>query len=304
MPKRTLFALCLSFIFIASTGCSLPAVERDGPGQFYVIGTGPSGPEHATLKAIECMKKADLLLCTEDTVETFGEYLKGKPILANPWEGLFYYRGKSWDEFTPEDRKAMEKVRVPIRDEIVHKIRDEVAKGKHVALLDSGDPCTFGPGHWIIEGFAPDEVEIVPGLGAYEAASAALKKSNIPGYDTRFVLLTAPGFFLGKAGSEEMIQNLSRYPHTMVFYMGLEVMDQLIPLLKKYHRGDLPVAVVYYAGYPGKEKVVRGTLDTILERTAAEEERWMGMIFVGKNLEGNPYRSRLEKEIPTPNDSE
>jgi len=83
----------------------------------------------------------------------------------------------------------------------------------------------------------------------------------------------------------------------MVFYMAIQDMTKLITLLRKYHPGDLPIAVVYYAGYPHKEKVIKGTLDTILAKTAQEKESWMGIIIVGRCLEGKPYRSRVEKLI-------
>ena len=80
--------------------------------------------------------------------------------------------------------------------------------------------------------------------------------------------------------------NFSRFNGTLVFYMGLAQIDHLVGTLKKYNPGDLPVAVVYYAGYSHKQKVVKGTLDTILAKIAPEKERWMGMIIVGRAITG------------------
>ena len=223
-----------------------------------MVGTGPAGPEHATLKAIECMKAADVILCSEEMKGQFPTYLQGKPILCDPWKGMFGYKGKSWRDLSSEEKETFRKERVRIRDNIVQQIKNEVAKGNKVALLDSGDPCTFGPSHWFIEGFDEEEVEIIPGLGAFSAAMAALKKSSIPAYDTRFVMLTSPGFLL-KSNSGEFLGILTKYPATMVFYMWLKSIDRLVARLKEFHPADLPVAVVYYAGYPEKEKVVKGT---------------------------------------------
>ena len=59
----------------------------------------------------------------------------------------------------------------------------------------------------------------------------------------------------------------------------------MVETLKKYNPADLPIAVVYYAGYPEKEKVVKGTLTDIMSKVD-EKEKWMGMIIVGKSLTG------------------
>ena len=80
----------------------------------------------------------------------------------------------------------------------------------------------------------------------------------------------------------------------MAFYMALRHVDSLILKLKKYHPSDLPVAVVYNSGYPEKEKVVKGTLDTILDDIKFEKENWLGMIIVGRCLEGRPQRGMIK----------
>ena len=273
--------LCLSFFCYENTHAYQ---EKTSRGKFYVIGTGPAGPEHATYKAIECIKEADVVFCSDDMSERFSTYLKGKTLPGNPWRGDFKYKWKDLEKLGTKEKKAYQEERIRFWDETVVKIRDEMAKGKNVAILDSGDPCVFGPSHRIIEGFELDEVEIIPGLGCFQAAMAALKKSSIPAYDTRFVMLTAPFFLLGRPENEDILRDLSKYPITMAFYMALKHADSLIARLKKYYAPDLPVAVVYNAGYPEKEKVVRGTLDTILRDIESGKENWMGMIIVGRCL--------------------
>jgi len=265
------------------------------PGIFYVVGTGPAGPELATVRASEVMKGADFILCEEEMKKRFPEQLKDKPILADPWKGMFSYKGKHWDELpklSPEEKKAFQAERIKIREDIVRQIKEKLAQGKTVALLDNGDPCIFGPSHWFSEGFEPQEVEIIPGVGAFSASMAALKKSSIPAYDTQFVMQTSPLFLTGSG--QEVFNALSKHPATLVFYMGIKALDRLVPLLKKAYPGDLPIAVVYHAGSPDKEKVVKGTLDTILDKIAGEKEPFMGLIIVGRCLEGKPYRGRLE----------
>lgn len=286
-----LLFLCLSLFSCANT---LAHQEKRSHGKLYVIGMGPAGPDHATYRAIKCMKEADVILCSDDMSERFSTYLKGKTLLGNPWRGNFKYKSKDLEKLGIKGKKAYQDERIRFWDETVLKIRSEMDKGKKVAILDSGDPCVFGPSHRMIEGFEEDEVEIIPGLGCFQAAMAALKKSSIPAYDTRFVMLTAPSFLFGRPENEAILKDLSKYPITMVFYMALRHTDSLVERLKKYYPADLPAAVVYNAGYPEKEKVVKGTLNTILDDIKSEKENWLGMIIVGRCLEGQPQRGMIK----------
>jgi uroporphyrin-III C-methyltransferase len=258
------------------------------PGRFYVVSTGPAGPELATLKAIETMKNADLVLCEPRTAKRFQAYLQGKKV-QDPWKELWRYQGKIWmkelKSFKPEERAKVIAEKSRQRDGFVKQMQVLLKQGKKVALLDGGDPTIFSRAFWLLEGLHKDQVEIIPGVGAYTAAMAALKKASTGG-GARFVLQTAPFSFFGKTDRGDLAQALSRFPGTLVFYMGLSEIQGLVSTLKKYNPGDLPVAVVYYAGYPQKEKVVKGTLDNILARIAPEKEKWMGMIIVGRAITG------------------
>ena len=294
MRLRISFAGFLGLLLLAA-GIASAAGTAVIPGKFYVVGTGPAGPELATVRALEVIQAADFIVCDKDMQKRFPEQLRGKPILADPWKGMFDYKGKSWDKLpklSPKEKKAFQTERIKIREDLVRRIKEKLAQGKTVALLDSGDPCLFGPSHWFIEGFEPEQVEIVPGVGAFSAAMAALKKSSIPAYDTQFVLQTSPHFLTGSGN--EVFNDLKKHPATLVFYMGLKEINRIMPLLKKAYSADLPVAVVYNAGSRDKEKVVKGTLDTIAAKIAGEKESFLGLIIVGRCLEGKPYRSCLE----------
>jgi uroporphyrin-III C-methyltransferase len=257
-------------------------------GKFFVVSTGPAGPELATLKAVETMKNADLVLCDPGTAKRFQAYLQNQNV-QDPWKELWVYRGKIWmkelSSFKPEERQAVVAEKSRQRDAFVKQMKNLLAQGKNVALLDGGDPTIYSRAFWLLEGFEPDQVEIIPGVGAYTAAMAALKKAGTGG-GARFVLQTAPFGFFGQTDRDDLAQALSRFPGTLVFYMGLAGIQGLVSTLKKYNPGDLPVAVVYYAGYPQKEKVIKGTLDTILAQIAPEKEKWMGMIIVGRAITG------------------
>jgi precorrin-4 methylase len=59
-------------------------------------------------------------------------------------------------------------------------------------------------------------------------------------------------------------------------------MPTLVEKFSKYHPATLPLAVVYFAGYPDKETVVRGTLKTIVQDIEKMDENWLGLVIVGE----------------------
>ncbi len=279
-----ILAVGLTLFFNVAPGVGAPPQE----GRFYVVSTGPAGPELATLKAIETMKNADLVLCEPGTAKRFQTYLQGKKV-EDPWQELWHHQGKIWmkelSSYPPEEKKAVLAEKSRQRDEFVKKMKILLKQGKRIALLDGGDPTIYSRAFWLLEGLDEGQVEIIPGVGAYTASMAVLKKASTGG-GARFVLQTAPFSFFGKNERDDLVQALSRFSGTLVFYMGLTEIEGLVNTLKKFNPGDLPVAVVYWAGYPQKEKVVKGTLDNILALIAAEKEKWMGMIIVGRAITG------------------
>jgi len=288
MTKLSTIFLLLVIALTFASGPAPGAAAAAPPGMFYVVSTGPAGPELATLKAIDTMKNADLVLCSPQTAKTFQAYLQGKKV-QNPWQELWSYQGKIWmkdlSTFPPAERPKIVAQKSRERDEFVQQMKVLLGQGKKIALLDGGDPTIFSRAFWLLEGLSPEQVEIIPGVGAYTASMAALKKAATGG-GARFVLQTAPFAFFGKSDREDLAQALSRFPGTLVFYMALAQIQDLVATLKKYNPGDLPVAVVYHAGYPQKQKVVKGNLDNILTRIAPEKEKWLGMIIVGRAITG------------------
>lgn len=288
MSGRKTAQLILIIVLLFGHGVIFSIAAYAGAGKVSVVSTGPGDPRHITVMALETIKKADLVLCSPQSMKQLQEVLQGKQV-EDPWKELWFYQGKPWMKdlatFKPEERSKIVAEKSRQRDEYVKKLKGLFAQGKNVALLDGGDPTVYSRAFWLLEGLDDSQVEIIPGVGAMTAAMAALKKASTGG-GARFVAQTAPFSFFGKTHRDDLARDLSRQPGTLVFYMGLTEIDPLVNTLKKFNPGDLPVAVVYYAGHPQKEKVVKGTLDTILAKIAPEKEKWMGMIIVGRCITG------------------
>ncbi|MGD8536721.1 MAG: SAM-dependent methyltransferase [Candidatus Aminicenantes bacterium] len=295
MKKMITFLLLLFFLFSpvnAQQSTDSPS-ER---GRFYVIGTGPAGPQMATLQALDTIQRMDGIAASKEHVELFADYLKNKPILFDPWEGLFDYNGRFFRDLSMEEMAEFMKERIRKINKRVGLISRLLGEGKNVGLLDSGNPTLFAPGHWYVEQFNPEDVVIIPGMGSDAAAMAALGKSVIPAHDTLSVLQTSPVYLMSPMmRGLQMFKEIGKYT-TMVIYNALGNPEQLFAALSTIYPLNMPCAVVYWAGYPEKQKIIRGTIADMGSRLAKEEEKYMGILLIGRFLEGKPYEAAMSRQ--------
>jgi len=267
-----------------------------GRGHFYVIGTGPAGPKTATLQALETIKKMEVIVASDQHVRLFAEYVGDKPVLFDPWTDIWDYKGKPQQKLNREELAQFKVERFRIRDERVAQFKRLLTEGKDIGLLDSGNPCLYGPSHWYAEQLDPEDLVIIPGMGCDAAAMAALGKSTIPAHDTHFVIQTAPFSLLGWGMKDrQVLRDLAKYPSTMVFYMALWKPKELFAALKEVLPPDTPCAVVYWAGYPDRERILRGTVADMGEKVSKDKERFMGLLLVGRFMEGKPYETAMKR---------
>jgi len=263
-------------------------------GKLWLVGVGPGDPKHLTLYAIEAIHRADLILSREAEVQIVKQYIEGKRIEGpERWDLLWKEDGIPWIRNLPQlnvaarCQKVAQKNRE--RDDYAAELKRILSTGKHVVILDGGDPTVFSLFFfWLLEAFPPEQVEIVPGIGALNASLAALK---ICGTATasRFVVQTEPRMYWGERMFEQpndaLPTSLADKQGTVIFYMAAEEIPQLTGQLKKYYPQNTPAAVVYNAGR-NNEKIYKGTLATIGTITANEEEKWLGLFILGRCLNG------------------
>jgi precorrin-4 methylase len=250
----------------------------------------------ATLQALNTIKRMDVIISSDKHAKLFAEYIGNKSIPFDPWTGFWDYKGKSRQKLSKEETARFKVERFRIRDKRVEQIKLLLAEGKDVGLLDSGNPCLFGPSHWYIEEFDPTDLVIIPGMGCDAAAMAALGKSTIPAYGTRFVMQTAPMFLVDpKMEDRQLLKDLGRYQTTMVMYMALRDPEKLFSNLGEALPPDMPCAVVYWAGHPDRQRIVRGTVADMGQKLSKEKEGFMGLLFIGRFLEGKPYEAAMKR---------
>ena len=300
--KNRYFSTSFMFVCLLAAAWVFPSAAMAwGRGHLYVIGAGPAGPRTATLQALDTLKQMDVLVAPDKQIHLFAEYAGQKPVLFDPWTDIWDYKGKSMWELNEAELGAFKEERFRIREERVAKIKDLLAKGKDVGLMEYGNPCLYGPSHWYVEQFDPEDVVVIPGMGCDAAAMAALKRSTIPAHDSHFVIQTSPFSLMRWGGKEQgILKDLGKYPSTMIFYMALWKQEALFKILNGGLPPETPCAVVFWAGYPEKERILRGTVGDMSEKLSKDKEKFMGLLFVGRFLEGKPYENamiRSQKEL-------
>ena len=278
--KCLVFMVFFGLFFLQAGAVSHASIEK-GKSALYLVSVGVGDADLITVRAINTIKRSDVIVCREKTKERFAEYLKGKEFLDSSL-GSWRYYGKDCFKIKDKKKRARCEENRKKRAKLISQIRSAIAAGKAVAVLDSGDPLIYGPKAWYLEEFKDLNPIVIPGVSCFNAANAALRKSITSGKETRSVVLT----------SRRDIEKMSAHHPTMViFTMGTEFKD-LITRLTKLYPSQTPIGIVLYAGYKEKERVIRGTLKNIINKVGDEKLPFEHLIYVGDFLEQRMKKDR------------
>jgi precorrin-4 methylase len=266
-------------------------------GKFYIVGMG-TAPDLITLRAQKVITSADILLAEEGSFEgDWGRFTQGKEVWQWPHNLRRYYGVDPKALQDPGQRSQAESID-RTRHDLAQKIRSAVQQGKVVACLEGGDPMMYGMTLFLELLPADLPSEIVPGVGSFQAASAAVKMSPPYGFDTSAVILTM-GDWPGRTDSNEKLMAMGS---TMVFYtMGLDY-PTVFAQLKRFYPANTPVAVVCNAGDPDQQKVIRSTVGRFIEDVNFHSfPRGRDLLLVGKFLQvGQARKDFLVPRAPQP----
>lgn len=171
-------------------------------------------------------------------------------------------------------------------EQIVTEIADADAAGHHVARLHSGDPSLYSAlaeQCRRLDGLGIG-YEIVPGVPAFAAAAAALKRElTVPGV-AQTVTLTRVATLSTPMPPGEELAALARSGATLVLHLAAAQIDAIVPrLLEGGYRPETPTAVVAFASWP-RETVLRGTLADIAGQLHDADITKTAVIVVGDVL--------------------
>ena len=128
--------------------------------------------------------------------------------------------------------------------------------------------------------------EVVPGVSSFLAAAAALQKEyTLPDVSQTVILTRMAG--RTPVPEREQIESLAAHQATMVIFLSVGQIAELVQRLSTSYPLQTPVAVVYKASWPD-QKLVTGTLETIAEQVQAAGIQKTALVLVGKFL-GDTY---------------
>ncbi|KAL8268326.1 hypothetical protein R6Q59_002129 [Mikania micrantha] len=244
--------------------------EKAGPGNVFLVGTGPGDPDLLTVKALKVIQNADLLLydrlVSNDVLDLVGP------------DARLLYVGKTagYHSRTQEE---------------IHELLLSFAEvGANVVRLKGGDPLVFGRGGEEMDFLQQKgiHVKVIPGITAASGIAAEL---GVP--LTHRGVANSVRFLTGhsrKGGADPLFvaENAADPDSTLVVYMGLSTLPALV--LKLIHHGlppDTPAAAVERGTTP-QQRIVLAELKDLADKITSEQFVSPTLIFIGKVVALSP----------------
>ncbi|WP_319782573.1 siroheme synthase CysG [Oceanisphaera sp. IT1-181] len=219
------------------------AINQPQTGEVILVGAGPGDPELLTIKALNELQKAEVVLYDQ---------LVSPEIMAliRPEAELIAVGKKAGHHSVPQDQ-------------INQLLVDQALTGKRVVRLKGGDPFMFGRGAEELETLKEAGIpyQVVPGI---TAAAGATAYAGIP--LTHRDHAQSAVFITGHSkqdGKEPNWASLAQSRQTLVIYMGLMRSAHIQQrLIENGLASSTPVALIERGTTP-QQRVVRGTLSEL-----------------------------------------
>ncbi|KIP77921.1 uroporphyrin-III methyltransferase [Vibrio harveyi] len=229
-------------------------------GEVALVGAGPGDPELLTLKALNCLQQAEVILY---------DYLVSDEIMALiPSETILVCVGKRAGHHSVPQEKTNQL------------LVDFAKQGYKVVRIKGGDPFVFGRGGEELEVLADAGVrfQVVPGI---TAAAGATAYAGIPlthrDYAQSALFVTG---HLKEESDDMNWSTLARGNQTLVIYMGLMKSHYIQNQLIKHGRAaSTPIAIIE-RGTQIQQKVFSGDLSQLSE--LSKKAQAPSLIVVGE----------------------
>ncbi len=233
-------------------------------GKVYLVGAGSGDPGLITVRAVECLKRADVV------------FYDG---LVNPL--LLRYTSAAAERtcrISSIDGRALPQA------EINRHLVEAALSGKTVVRLKGGDPYLFGRGTEEAAALVAAGIpyEVVPGVSAALAASVYAGMSLTHREISSAVALITGHEDPAKAESHLDYAALAQFPGTLVFYMGLHRLEAITEALIQAGKPAGTLAAVISRGTWPQQRTVTGTLADIAVQVRAAELHAPSLIIVGE----------------------
>jgi len=233
----------------------------------YFIGAGPGAVDLITVRGMEILKKADVVI--------YAGSLVNPELLGYTGEGCAIYDSA---EMTLE--------------QVIEVMKDN--GDKLIVRLHTGDPSIYGAIREQMDELDKHKIEyqVVPGVSSFCAAAAALKEEfTLPGVSQSVIITRTSG--RTPVPPKESIELFAAHNATMAIFLSTGMLEKLSKqLIDGGYTENTPAAIVYKASWPD-ERVFRTTVSGLFETAKQNNITKTALILVG-NFLGNEYeRSKL-----------
>ncbi|MGO1371220.1 MAG: hydroxymethylbilane synthase [Senegalia sp. (in: firmicutes)] len=243
----------------------------------YLIGAGPGDVGLITVKGMEKLKEADVVIYDRLINDDLLKNVKASCELI--------YAGKKPNKHTMK------------QDEINKVLVDKAKEGKVVVRLKGGDPYVFGRGSEEGEELHKNQVEfeVIPGI---TSAIGGLTYAGIP--ITARNISTSFHVFTGHFSDDEKafdFESIAKLNGTLVFLMGMKNLEKITKgLMEKGKDPSTPVAIINWAT-TASQKVITERLDRIYEYSIEKNMKPPSLIVIGDVVDLREKLNFFEKKI-------
>lgn len=236
--------------------------SKDPIGQVYLIGAGPGDPELLTIKAYRLLQEAEIVF--------YDSLITDEMLQLIPSKTQKVFVGKRCGKHSIK------------QDNICDLLVKAGLSGKNIVRLKGGDPSIFGRLAEEADALKNNNIKfaIVPGI---TAASGCAAYSGIP--LTHREYSQSVRFVTAHLKLEELQadwKNLASSKDTLVFYMGLNRINQIREgLIKHGMIATMPIAIID-KGATEQQQVIISTLKDITETMKGLKLLGPALIVVGE----------------------
>lgn len=231
----------------------------------HFIGAGPGAPDLITVRGLNLIRSAPVIL--------YAGSLVPEAVLSE----------------ARDDARVIDTAPMAL-DEIIAEMQTADAAGEDVARVHSGDPSIYGA---IAEqmrrldglGIAYD---VTPGVSAYAAAAAAMKRELTLAGVSQTVVLTRTAVRSSSMPPGEELETLGKSGATLAIHLSVNNLAKVVRELTPHYGDDCPVAVAYRVGWPD-QLIVEGRLADIRDKVKATGITRTALILVGRVLNPDDF---------------
>jgi uroporphyrin-III C-methyltransferase len=241
-----------------------------------LVGAGPGDPELITLKAINTLREADVILYDALVNEALLKYAKPGAVLK--------FVGKRYGCHSLSQQ------------EINRLIVEYAGSHGHVVRLKGGDPFVFGrAGEEIAAAKAAGiPVQVIPGISSALAAPAGQMIPLTSRGITESFWVTTGTTLTGGISSD--LELAAQSTATVIILMAMSRLEAIMEIFTRHGKSEMPVAIIQNSTTE-KEKMVTGTVKDIIFKSQYAGMANPAVIVIGEVVRLRDFTGTVQELI-------